>query len=354
MKISIIIPTYNAEKHIKKCIDNLLTQSYKNFEIVVVNDASTDDTLSIIESIKDDKVKIINLSSNSGAYYARKTGIKNATGDYILFVDSDDYIENNALKNLVNYINKYSADIVRFRYITEPSKIESNIIFNNEKKPFFIEKKLDKRIVDELLKTNNLNNLWSMIVKKELITDDKIINRFSMGEDHIQACYIYSNANKILFVDDIYYHYCDNPTGTMKNIKVDVIKNNLIDLLYCNDLMHEIIKEWNVENEYYNLIDSRTFNAITDVMYSKLYSTNSYNREKVDDILFFLNNNKDYNNLKSRISNLKKLFLYNNIRRNIKKIIFNCYKKALYQANNKKIHRIGQFIVKVKNIRSVE
>ena len=142
-KVSIIIPAYNAEKHIKQCIERLLRQTYKNIELIVVNDASKDNTLDVLNNLLDQRLQVINLPNNSGAYCARKAGLKMATGEYILYVDVDDYLEDNAIKNLVEYINSYNADIVKFRYIKEPCKLKSDILFQGEKKPFLIENKMN-------------------------------------------------------------------------------------------------------------------------------------------------------------------------------------------------------------------
>ena len=90
-KVSVIVPVYNSKKHIKECINSIINQTYKNLEIIIVNDKSTDNSLKIINKIKDKRIKIINLMKNSGVAVARNEGIKEATGDYICFIDSDDY-----------------------------------------------------------------------------------------------------------------------------------------------------------------------------------------------------------------------------------------------------------------------
>ncbi|MBR6641935.1 MAG: glycosyltransferase family 2 protein, partial [Clostridia bacterium] len=87
-KISVIIPTYNTEQYIKGCVESVLNQTYQNFEIIVVNDGSTDNTLKILDEIKSDKLEVITIK-NSGQGYARNMALKKATGDYIMFLDSD-------------------------------------------------------------------------------------------------------------------------------------------------------------------------------------------------------------------------------------------------------------------------
>ena len=94
MKISVIVPVYNSEKYIEKCIESIINQTYRNIEIIFINDGSTDESLNIIHKYKklDNRIKVIN-QSNSGVSAARNKGIKNSIGDYITFVDSDDHID---------------------------------------------------------------------------------------------------------------------------------------------------------------------------------------------------------------------------------------------------------------------
>lgn len=90
-KISVIIPIHNSSKHIKECLESVINQTYKNIEIIVVDDASKDNSLEVVKNIKDNRIKIIELKENVGAGKSRNKGIEEATGDYICFLDSDDY-----------------------------------------------------------------------------------------------------------------------------------------------------------------------------------------------------------------------------------------------------------------------
>lgn len=109
--ISIIVPVYNSEKYIDRCLDSILNQTYKDLEIVLVNDGSNDQSLKILENyaLRDTRIKVVN-QENKGVAAARNTGLDNATGDYILYVDSDDWIENNMVERMVEL--SANADIV--------------------------------------------------------------------------------------------------------------------------------------------------------------------------------------------------------------------------------------------------
>ena len=349
MKVSIIVPAYNAEKYIDSCINKLLKQTYKNIEIVVVNDGSKDNTKEQLDKISNKNVKIINLDINSGAYYARRTGIKNATGDYIMFVDSDDYIDNNTVEELVNIIKDYNADIIKFRLIKEPSKKESPILFNGQKKPYLIENEHNLELINELLTTINLNNLATMIIKKELLKNGDIDRRFNMGEDFIQACYAYTLAQRIVFIDNIYYHYSSNPDSTMKSINESVIKNNLSDLIFCNKITKKFIEEWNVEKDYKEKCNIRTYNSITRILMTKMCMSKEYSKSYMNNILDYLFNNNDYIDFKSEVK-------YNSLVASnqgfIKRIIKKTYMHSLYKEDRNKLYILGKAISKFNFLRS--
>ena len=123
--VSIIVPIYNSEKYLPQCVESILNQTYKNFELILVNDGSTDNSLSICESYaqKDERIEILNLQHN-GVSNARNNGISKAKGEFICFVDSDDKIEKDFLLVLINLQYKYNSDIaeVDFKYLNDNSK----------------------------------------------------------------------------------------------------------------------------------------------------------------------------------------------------------------------------------------
>lgn len=126
-KVSIIVPIYNVEKYLSKCIESILSQTYKNIEIILVNDGSLDNSAQICDEYakKDDRIIVIH-KANGGVSSARNAGLDIATGKYIGFVDPDDYIENNMYELMVNKIEKYKADIAicGYDYINENYTIE--------------------------------------------------------------------------------------------------------------------------------------------------------------------------------------------------------------------------------------
>jgi glycosyltransferase involved in cell wall biosynthesis len=112
MKISIVTTIYNVESFIKDCVDSLINQSYKDLEIILVNDCSTDKTMEIVNEYEDDRIVIINNSENLGAGYSRKVGIEYATGEYVITVDGDDWLSEDFIEKLVENAKETKADIV--------------------------------------------------------------------------------------------------------------------------------------------------------------------------------------------------------------------------------------------------
>ncbi|MBQ3408636.1 MAG: glycosyltransferase family 2 protein [Clostridia bacterium] len=106
-KVSVIIPMHNSSKHIKECVTSVLNQTYKNIELIVVDDKSTDNSIEMVQQFKDSRLKLIQLQQNIGAALARNKGIDHSTGDYICFIDSDDYWVLDKLEKQVNFIEKY-------------------------------------------------------------------------------------------------------------------------------------------------------------------------------------------------------------------------------------------------------
>ena len=164
-KISIIIPTYNREKLILNTLKSCLNQTYNNIEILIIDDCSTDNTKSIINIIRDDRIKYVSLKKNNGASYARNVGIHLSKGKYIAFQDSDDVFHKDKLKKQINNLRKYNSDL-------DFCKI--SVIINDDKKYYIPKKKTEKSILngnlyDELLTNGNFISTQSILVKKSYI-----------------------------------------------------------------------------------------------------------------------------------------------------------------------------------------
>ena len=163
--ISLIVPIYNAEKYLKKCIDSLIGQTKKEIEFILVNDGSTDSSENIIKDYSDKRIKYFK-NKNQGIGKTRNFGIEKSTGKYIMFLDSDDYLDKDACKYLFNKIEKENLDIVVCDFYKDiDGKIEK------EKIPSFKNSSLEEN--SELLLNINLAP-WNKIYRSRLIKENKI------------------------------------------------------------------------------------------------------------------------------------------------------------------------------------
>ena len=181
--LSIIIPAYNVEKYIEKCIESVLQQDLDNYEIIIINDGSTDKTNEILEKYKNIKsIKIIN-QKNKGLSGARNTGLKNCIGKYVLFLDSDDFVEKNSIKKILNEIQHNDLEILAFNFW---------IYYNKER--YYLEKRklIDKKNFsgEEYLKSNLLNKSypmsWLNIYNKEFLLKNNLFFKEGILHEDIE------------------------------------------------------------------------------------------------------------------------------------------------------------------------
>lgn len=205
-KISIIVPVYNSEKYIGPCLNSIINQNYANFEVIIINDGSNDNSLEICEFFKNKYSNIILLNKlNEGVSKARNDGIKKATGDYLLFVDSDDYLEPNALNKFEPYL-KYFPDVIIGNY---------NIIKNNKKiGNISLEKKLlNKLEINAFLfpyfDLTYSHHIWGNLYKKSIINYNKILfdHNISMGEDLLFNIEVFNRIETLFIIPEITYNY---------------------------------------------------------------------------------------------------------------------------------------------------
>lgn len=212
-EISIIIPIYNAEKYIERCISSILNQSFRNFELILVIDGSTDQSLSICNELseQDNRISVI-VQANGGAHSARKTGFKASTAPYITFVDADDTLPYNSLEILYSEIKK-GYDIVKGSYTTIRAE---GFIYSK----YYLSEILGRDVYIKKIITNELSPfLWGGLYKKSLFNDESfdiaINNQIIVGEDWLTNIYIGKSINKCIQIEDIVYEYYVNSVSIM-------------------------------------------------------------------------------------------------------------------------------------------
>lgn len=193
-KVSIVIPAYNSEKYIKDCILSLQNQTYKNIEIIVVNDGSKDSTLEILNSLAAEYKNLIVLSQdNHGIAYTRNRGIEFASGEYLMFMDNDDSMKEDCVETLLKTIIETNADMVvgGYRRITPDGKVLEQMVLTNDEWAKF-------RMVSP----------WGRIMKTSFVKEHNLkFGDFKMGEDSYFNVTAYGESDKIVTTDYVGYNW---------------------------------------------------------------------------------------------------------------------------------------------------
>jgi len=249
-EISIIIPCYNAEKYIEKCLNSVINQTLKNIEIILVNDGSTDSTLSILYQYASIDSRIIVIDKhNEGVSIARNIGIKKSNGEYIMFIDSDDWIDFDTCEIALEEIKGQNADVVMWSYVREFSKksllkniYDLDIIIFEESD---VEDKLFRRILGlvekELQNPENmdaLNPVWNKLYSSKLIKENNIqfvdLYKIGTGEDGLFNLEVFNYASRIIYINKHFYHYLKTNEASCTTLYKDKLYhqwNNLFDIM---------------------------------------------------------------------------------------------------------------------------
>lgn len=215
--ISVIIPAYNAEKYISKSIESIRKNTYENLEIIIVNDGSKDNTRGIVEAISDSRIRLIN-QENGGVSKARNTGLDNAKGEYIAFVDSDDYVSSDYFETLLAACQESGADIAACRHICVDTK--GNLLvdpYPSAKEPLAVTaQELANRYFH--LETGIINSCCTKLYKKTLIGTTRFSTTLKWGEDASfnLECFPKMGHMYVLPQKNYFYVLYDGQTTTKK------------------------------------------------------------------------------------------------------------------------------------------
>lgn len=233
--ISIIIPAYNSEKYISNTLDSLCNQNYKDVEIIVVNDGSTDNTINIINDYlsKDSRIKVFT-KENGGVSSARLFGISKSKGEWIAFCDSDDTVEADIYTVLLNNAIKYNADISHCGY---------KMIFPSRVVPYYGTNKLilqntEKGIIDLLdgqqIEPGLCNKLYKRNILLEFINSDIMDTSIKINEDVLMNFYLFKLASKSVYEDVCLYNYIVHPESAANST---LKEQHLADPLKVNEII---------------------------------------------------------------------------------------------------------------------
>lgn len=315
-KISVIIPVYNVENYLRKCLNSLVNQTLKDIEIIVVNDGTLDNSQEIIdEYVKKYPKKVVSIiQENGGQGAARNTGLLHAKGEYIGYVDSDDYVEENMYEELYKKAKEEDSDIV----ICGNNVVKENYEF------------LSKEDVDKEFLLGKMA-VWNKIYKKNIIVDNKIQFRSKVWyEDLDFTMKVYFSSKKISYVDKPLYNYLLREGSTMNN---NNIKRNL-ELIEAFDSLIDYCKDKKIYNKAKDEIEFLCIYHMYIFATTRVLNTNNKYKDKIEII------NKFKNYINSNFPNFKQnKYLYLLPKR----------RKLIYNLINSKFYCIIIALFKIKN-----
>ena len=288
MKISVIIPIYNAEKYLERCINSLLNQTYSDYEIILVDDGSKDNSGNICDyyAYKYSNIKVIH-KENGGSGSARNVGISKAKGNYISFVDADDYVKNNFLERMVELAYIYNADLVECSF--EIVKNYNNKLEETDNKCKTINKMSNIEMLEAFCsKKDYLKSavLWNKLIKKELFNNLKFIEGKGIDDEYIIHELLYRSKISIVIDDKLYFYYMSEGSQMRSGYSlkaldsIEAIENQLKFFKHINN------------NKLYNMLLYRYYSAIC----INYYLIKSFYKDKTDLIITLNQKRKNWRN----------------------------------------------------------
>lgn len=298
--ISVIVPVYNIERYLPKCIDSILNQTYKNIEAIFINDGSTDNSLEILEKYrkKDKRIKVID-KKNAGSGAARNDGIEISNGKYISFLDSDDWYEEDFLEKLYNNLIENNSDVS----MCNPKMVYDDASKNKKINTYFFNKIELNKTPEKILGILAMPVVWNKLYKKEIILKNNIkFPNYSFCEDVEFLYKIFLYVNKVSKIEDDLYNYYQREDSVTKKIKEESIEQ-----------LYQVLK--NIENYIKN-----NFNSKLEIFYlykiQFIYSVSLTLLARIDNDeilrkkINFKNNSEVKNINKNLIFKNKKILVY--------------------------------------------
>ena len=269
MKYSIIVPAYNAERYIRKCLESILNQAFRDFELLIIDDGSTDNTaetcMRIISNYRN--ARFIK-TENEGLLATRRFAIQHALGEWILFVDADDYVDSSYLETIDLYQTKHpEADLIIFSYrvVNDSGELvaEPKAVFDDG---YIFDTKAGKReLFYELARSTEINTMWLKAVKSNIFDRETNYAKFGKikGEDLIQTIPLFDRASCVIFCSQSLYNYRLSITGLGRNIKAKYVNDYI---LVYNELYNYLEKNYVGDIEIINQLNKQYYTHLVNLL----------------------------------------------------------------------------------------
>ncbi len=319
VKVSLIVPVYNTGKYLSRCVESILTQSESAIELLLIDDGSTDNSKKIIEEYCDSDHRIRGIfKEHSGMSSSRNLGIELALGEYVIFIDSDDWIDQNMISDMYKVAYKYDSDYVRCNYVKE---------MNNRKiyfKPLFEkEKHIDKsefknRIYPNFINSYTLNSTCISLIKRNVLLENYIRfnSKYRYGEDFLFNLELFTVLKNAAFIPNSYYHYFYNNNSITTTKDIDVLKEKIICAYKVYSQLYTYLKKWKLDKKYRDSVNFR--------INSEIFSSIK--------ILFYLNSTILFKDKLSILNDVYSYIIQSELQISKHKFFLNLYKKRKFKS----------------------
>ena len=280
--VSVLVPVYNVENYIERCIRSIFNQTYDDLEIIIVDDCSPDNSILIAKRILDEfpkrqeHTKIVHHEHNKGLAATRNTGLDYATGDYVMFVDSDDWLETNTIEECMNIVQHYKSDIIVFNSIH---------VFNNFKKvsPFYSYSTKEEYIYNIISRKCPVN-VWGKLYKRKIFdnSNSRFIPGLNNGEDYVTLPRIVYFADSVHFLNKNFYYY-------------NKVNESSFGLNYKIEYAYQVIRAVDILNDFFYNLDDGKYNKAIDVaklmiksgLIQRAYTNSKFTDKRTEFILLY-------------------------------------------------------------------
>ena len=274
-QVSIIVPVYNVENYIERCLNSLVNQTFKDIEIITINDGSTDKSLELLNKYakEDIRVSVIDLG-DEGVSYCRNLGIEKANGKYIMFVDSDDWIDSNMIEVMYKKAEENKLDLVMCSYIREFKDHSKEKIFNLPEEIIYKEDKVKNELLRKLVgpvkeelsnpeMLDALGTVWGKLYRTDILKENKIkfvdLKEIGSAEDTLFNIFTFNYLSKVMFLNKPMYHYWrDNPKSVTSQYNPKLKEQRKVFFKYISDF----IKENNFEQVFKEALNNRICTSV--------------------------------------------------------------------------------------------
>ncbi len=253
-KVQIIVPVYNASKYIKRCFDSLINQTYTNWEAIVIDDSSTDNSREILNEYVtcDERFKFVPLEKNQGVSRVRNLALSMICEKYTAFLDSDDYWEHDMLEIMVKKGEETDSDVVQCRFLYDYPGGRQVLPVGAFNKDIELDRNNMKKVYFKMATGINMNHVCMKLIKSELIRDMQFDTELKTAEDLNFCVQLFSKVSKYCFINKAMYHYCrneDSLTGKGLGVKEKLKANRRV-----SKTMIAQLPAWGKHNLYWRIL----------------------------------------------------------------------------------------------------